>query len=293
MKKISQFEKIIKERIKLGKPKIGFGLKEPNKEVLKSLIKSKKYAEIILIGPNAIKNIKAFQKIISKEPEKKLARMLFNKEVEGIVRGTIDDFKTFEAYQALIGQEKTEEMTELGLMEDFYGRQFFISQASNPLGWTREGKIRDCEGIIKFMKAELGIKPKIGFITGIRHETYERKKKIRKSVQGILNQTYEDANNIISYFTKKGIKAKNYAIEIETALKDGCNIIVPPNGMVGNQIFRTLILIGGGKLLTGSRANLPHPYEDNSRSETDFEPHVRWLVAWINGRKFKKQKLSI
>ena len=79
-------------------------------------------------------------------------------------------------------------------------------------------------------------------------------------MQGILNQTYEDAEFIVDYFAKKGIDARNYAIEIETALKDGCNIIVPPNGMVGNQIFRTLVLVGGGKMLTGSRANLPHPY---------------------------------
>jgi predicted methyltransferase MtxX (methanogen marker protein 4) len=291
MKKTSPFEKIIKERIKLGKPKIGFGLKKPSKEVLKSLIKSKKYAQIVLVGPSTIKNIRGFKKIISEEPEKELAKILFNKEVEGIVRGTIDDFKTFEAYRALIGKDKTNEMIELALLEDFYGRQFFLSQGSNPLGWTREEKIKDCEGIIKFMKTELKIKPKIGCITGVRHETYQRKKKIREGVEGILNQTYEDANFVVDYFRKRGIEAKNYAIEIETALKDGCNIIVPPNGMVGNQIFRTLVLIGGGKLLSCSRVNLPDPYEDNSRSETDFEPHIKWLVAWINGRKFKKQRV--
>lgn len=293
MKKISPIEKIIKERIKLGKPKIGFGLNESNKEVLKSLIKSKKYAEIILVGPNAIKNIKGFQKIISEEPEKELAKTLFNREVEGIVRGTIDDFKTFEAYSALIGDKKSKEILVMALMEDFYGRQFFLSNGSNPHGWTNEEKIRDCEGVIEFMKAELEIKPKIGLITGIRHETYARKKEIKEGVQEILNKTYEDAEFIVDYFTKKGIEAKNYAIEIETALKDDCNIIVPPNGMVGNQIFRTLALVGGGKMLTGSRTNLPHPYEDNSRSETDFEIHIRWLVAWINGRKFRKQKMEL
>ena len=71
-------------------------------------------------------------------------------------------------------------MIELGLMEDFYSRQFFVSQGSNPHGWTKEEKIKDCEGIIKFMKAELGIKPKIGLITGVRHETYARKKRLKK-----------------------------------------------------------------------------------------------------------------
>ena len=107
MKKITQFEKIIRERIKLGKPKIGFGLKEPNKEILKSLVKSKKYAEIVLVGPNAIKNVKGFQEIISEEPEKELAKMLFNEKVEGITRGTIHDFKTLESYSDLIGIEKS------------------------------------------------------------------------------------------------------------------------------------------------------------------------------------------
>lgn len=293
MKKITQFEKIIREKIKLGKPKIGFGLKEPNKEILKSLVKSKKYAQIILVGPSEINKIMGFQKIISEEPEKELAKILFNEEVDGIVRGTIDDFKTFEAYSALIGDDKSKEMTGVGLLEDYHGRQFFVSSGSNPSGWTVEEKIKDCAGIIGFMEAELGIKPKIGLITGIRHETYARKKEIKKGVQAILNQTYEDAEFIINYFGKKGIEAKNYTIEIETALADECNIIVPPNGMVGNQIFRTLVFLGGGKLLTGTRGNLPHPYENNSRSETDFESHIRWLVAWINGRKFRKHKMKL
>ena len=288
MRKETQFEKIIKERIKLGKPKIAFGLKELNKEILKSLEKSKKYASIILVGPKNISRIKGFEKALSQNPEQKLAEMLFNREVDGIVRGTIDDFKTFEAYESLIGKTKAKKMIILGLLEDFYGRQFFVSEGSNPYGWAKQEKTKACEGIIKFMKEELEIKPKIGFITGVRHETYRRKKNIKKWPQSYLNQTYKDAEYCVRYFKKKKVQARNYAIEIETAVEDGCNIIVPPNGLVANQIFRTLILIGGGKILTASRTNLPHPYEDNSRSETDFEPHIRWLVAWINGKKFKK-----
>ena len=138
------------------------------------------------------------------------------------------------------------------------------------------------------MKKELGVKPKIGIITGVRHGTYDRRKETREGVIGYLNKNYEDAQEIVDYFKQKGIQIKNYAIELNSAVEDGCNIIVPPNGMVGNQIFRALCLIGGGKILTCSRANIPHPYEDNSRCEKDFEPHIKWLVAWINGRKFKK-----
>ncbi len=174
---------------------------------------------------------------------------------------------------------------ELVILEDAFGRHFFISEGSNPRGWTKEEKIKACEGIVSFMMKELGIQPKIGIITGTRHDTY--KKMIKSGVVGMLNQTYRNAEDIVKYFQKKKIWAKNYAIELQTAVQEGCNIIVPPNGMVGNQIFRALCLIGGGKILTCSRANLPHPYEDNSRNETDFESHIKWLVAWINSKKAK------
>ena len=288
MKKINFFQKVVAPKLKLGKPKIGFGLAKPDKEILASLKKSKKYADIILVGPKAIAKISGFKKIISDNPERKLPELLVNGDFDGIIRGTIDDFKTYENYQDLVGKEKTEKLIELALLEDAYGRQFFLSDGSNPSGWTKEEKIKNCEGIIEFMKKELGVKPKIGIITGVRHGTYDRRKETREGVIGYLNKNYEDAQEIVDYFKQKGIQIKNYAIELNSAVEDGCNIIVPPNGMVGNQIFRALCLIGGGKILTCSRANIPHPYEDNSRCEKDIEPHIKWLVAWINGRKFKK-----
>lgn len=288
MKKANFFQKVVGPKLKLGRPKIGFGLAKPDKEVVASLQKSKKYADIVLVGPKAIAKIVGFKKVISDNPERKLPELLVNGEFDGIVRGTIDDFKTYENYQEIIGRGRTAKMINLALLEDAYSRQFFISEASNPSGWTKEEKIKSCEAIIDFMKKELGVKPKIGMITGVRHDTYKRRKNTRSGVIGILNKTYEDAEEIIKYFRKKRIEAKNYAIELDAAVEDNCNIIVPPNGMVGNQIFRALCLIGGGKILICPRINLPHCYEDNSRCEKDFEPHNEWLVAWINGRKVKK-----
>lgn len=281
----SLFEKVVGRGLQSRKPRIGFGLREPHPGILRSLHKAKRYAHITLVGPKSISAIKGFEKVISSEPESKLAELLSDKAVEGIVRGTIDDFKTFEAYSSRIGKAKARKLKELVLLEDAKGRQFFLSEASNPGSWSRADKKKNCQAVIDFMKTELNITPKIGFITGIRHESYQRKRKIKEGVQGVLNRTYEDAETLSRYFRGRKVYAKNYAIEIETAIQDGCNIIVPPNGMVGNQIFRTLTLIGGGRVLTASRIHLPDPYEDNSRSEVDFENHLKWLVAWINSKK--------
>jgi predicted methyltransferase MtxX (methanogen marker protein 4) len=278
-------DEIIEKNLKKGRPKIGFGLAREDKEILNSLKKSKKWAEIFLVGPKKIKRIKGFKKIISADPERKLAEILVEGKVEGIVRGTLDDFKTYEAYQKMVGKDKTKEMVNLILLADVKGRQFYLSEASNPAGWTREEKIKSCEKIIRFMSEELKMKPKIGCITGVRHETFKRRKNIKKWPISYLNQTYKDAQAIVRHFNKKGITAKNYAIELSTAVEDGCNIIVPPNGMVGNQIFRAVSLIGGGRIVICPRINLPHVYEDNSRNEKDFSYHLKWVAAWANSRK--------
>lgn len=273
-----------------ARPLVGFGLARGSKAILKSLRRAKKYANITLVGPMSLKNEKGFRVIRDRNPEQRLAAMLVNNEIDGIVRGTVDDFKTFEAYRILIGMKSRQDTGELGLVEDAHGRQFFISQASNPSGWTREQKRRDCETVVNFMRRELDIVPVIGFIAGVRHATYQRRKRVRTGVRRQLNRTYEDAEFLASYFRQRGIKAKNYSIEIQAALDDGCNVIVPPNGMVGNQIFRTLVFLGNGKLLMAPRLNFPHPYEDNSRNETDFESHVRFLAAWITLRNHRRKR---
>jgi len=274
------FNQKIEKLLKLKKPVVAFGLKEPQKDILNSLKKSKKYAEIILVGPKSIKNIKGFKLIVDEKPEEKIAKMFANDEVDGIIRGTIDDFKTYETYERLTGEKYT---LGPGICEDPLGRQFILSSASNPEGWEKEERLKFAEGIAEFVK-EWGIEPKIAVFTGRRHETYPRKKDIKEGVEGILNKTYEDAEWIVGKLGEKGYEAKNWAIDLNPAVEAGYNILVPVNGMVGNQIFRVLLFCGG-KLLACPRLGLSRCYEDNSRTEKDYEFHVKWLVAWINSRK--------
>jgi len=276
------FNQKVEELVKLGKSKIAFGLKEPNEEILESLKRGRQYADIILVGNQAIKNVEGFEKIIAEKPEEKLASMLANDEVEGIVRGTIDDFTTYEAYERLTGEKYT---FCPGLLEDPKGRQFFLTAASNPEGWDREERLKTTINIANFVK-EWGIEPNIAVFTGRRHETYPRKKEITDGVDGILNKTYEDAEYIVEKLKEQGLEAKNWAIDLNPAVEAGANVLCPVNGMVGNQMFRVL-LFSGGKILSATRLGLSRIYEDNSRTEKDFEFHIKWTVAMINKKKSK------
>ncbi len=261
-------------------PRVAFGLAEPDKEILESLKRSKQYADITLVGPNTIADMQGFTKIIDTNPEERLAAMLAGDEVEGIVRGTIDDFKTYEAYLRLTGEKET---VNPALMESPQGHIFFLSPASNPEGWEKEERLFIAENIARFAKG-LSIEPRIAVYTGMRHATRERRKEIRKGVVGMLNKTYEDAEWIVAELTKKGFDAKNWSIDLNPAVEAGYNIHIPVNGMVGNQIFR-VVLFCGGKILACPRLGLSRCYEDNSRTEKDYEFHIKWLAAWINSKR--------
>jgi len=268
--------------LKLNKPKIAFGLKEPDKEIIDSLKKSTQYAEIVLVGPVAIKDIVDLPVIVDENPEEKIAHMLVEGEVDGIIRGTIDDFKTYEAYTTFANFKGT--VLEPAIMEDPLHRQFILTPCSNPEGWDKEDRFEQAKQIAEVIKS-WRIEPKIAVFTAERHETYPRKKQIKTGVVGILNKTYEDAEWIVKKLKETGFHAKNWAIDLNPAVEEGYNLLIPVNGMVGNQIFRVLLFCGG-KLLAAPRIGTPHPYEDNSRTEKDFEPHVKFLVANIN--KVKK-----
>lgn len=280
MKQDITFKAKVEELLKLRKPKIAFGLKESDEKIIESLKQCKNIADIILVGPESLKKVADFPIIVSRSPEKKLADLLVRGEVDGIIRGTVDDFKTYEAYQKLTNENYT---ILPGLVEDPMGRQFFISPASNPEGWEKEERLMLASEIGKFLN-EWKLKPKIAIFSGERHETYPRKKDTRDGVTGVLNKTYEDAEWIVEQLTKQGYDAKHWSIDLNLAVEDGYNVLIPVNGLVGNQIFRVLLFCGG-KIIASPRIGLSKPYEDNFRSEKDFEPHVRWLTAWINSRK--------
>ncbi len=263
-----------------NKPHIAFGLAELDAEIIKSLERAKQYADITLVGPAAIEGVQGFTKIIDANPEERLAAMLAHDEVEGIVRGTIDDFKTYEAYTRLTGERET---VNPGLMESARGHLFFLNPVSNPEGWEKEERLYIAEHIAQFMQG-LGLEPRIAVYTGMRHGTRERRKGIEEGVVGILNKTYDDAEWIVGELTKKGYHAKNWSIDLNPAVEEGYNLHIPVNGMVGNQIFRAMAF-SGGKVLVCPRLGLTRCYEDNSRTEKDFEFHIKWLAAWINSRR--------
>ena len=75
----------------------------------------------------------------------------------------------------------------------------------------------------------------------VRPQDYGRSTKIDDSL--------EDGELLTSLMNKESIDAKHYFILIEDAIAEGANLIIAPDGICGNLIFRTLVLLGKEKAM--------------------------------------------
>ena len=102
-----------------------------------------------------------------------------------------------------------------------------------------------------------------------------------------VEDKFEIAMNCCDFLKKLGKTPKmieetsedvtNYFILIEKAMKDNCNVIIAPNGRVGNIIFRTLILLNSWPSYGAVTFGIDKTYIDTSRDQS-IEGYVRSLI---------------
>ena len=97
------------------------------------------------------------------------------------------------------------------------------------------------EDAIQFFAA-LEITPKIAILSGGRLGDIGR--------DAWIDQTIQEAEELTTQTLAKypEVAIKHYQIMIEDAIQDEVNMILAPEGIAGNLIYRTLIHLGLGKL---------------------------------------------
>ena len=109
------------------------------------------------------------------------------------------------------------------------------------------------------MIENLGLEPKIALISGGRKQDKGRSAKI--------DQTIDECEQLTSEL-KDQYNIKHYYILIEEAIKDQANIIVAPDGIIGNIIFRSLVLVSEVRSYGALTLKQPNLLIDTSRSQT-------------------------
>ena len=81
---------------------------------------------------------------------------------------------------------------------------------------------------------------------------------------------------------------KHYYILIEEAIKDHANVIIAPDGISGNIIFRSLVLVAGIKSYGALTLKQEKLFIDTSRSQTT-EGYVNAITLLTNIIKTKNK----
>lgn len=200
-------------------------------------------------------------KLIQNDNE--LAKAILDDEIDAVVRGSL-------AASGVIKEVK-KHFPEISRATYVNGEnhEFLLTPVGIDEGETVEDKLKIAINCGNFLK-KLSKEPKIAILADGRKGDYGRSEEISKSIDDSekLTQLIKDTTDF---------NVKNYYILIEQALKDNCNVLIAPNGIIGNIIFRTLILVNSWPSCGAVTFGINGIYIDTSRDQS-VEGYLRSLI---------------
>jgi putative methanogen marker protein 4 len=217
-----------------------FGAKESLNHI-KDLIDSNYKSSIVIIK--------------SKIPEVDIFEYMLSKRINSIIRGSISSGDFLKSLKRII---KPNIINRLALLETVDGHQFFYGPVGIDECNNVYEKIEFIENAIKQLKL-LSIEPTISVLSGGRKGDVGRNEDVDISIQ--------NAEETVKEMKKRypSLTISHDEILIENAVKKKSNVIIAPNGISGNLIYRTLVHLGGGKAYGAIYMNLENVIIDTSR----------------------------
>ncbi|MFX0043548.1 MAG: methanogenesis marker protein Mmp4/MtxX [Candidatus Hodarchaeota archaeon] len=189
------------------------------------------------------------------KPEKEMVESIRSKKLNGIIRGAQDSHQFLNIVKKILD---VKEINRLALLETSNGIQFFFGPVGIDECNSLEKKINYIRKAINEF-TNLKIEPKISILSGGRKSDYGRDK--------IVDKTIDIANKVVKFIQEEypKIKISHDEILIENAIEKGSNLVIAPDGISGNLIYRTLVHLGGGKAYGAIYMGLNNTIIDTSR----------------------------
>lgn len=205
----------------------------------------------------------------SQEIEKKIFEFLSNNTIDAVIRGALSSNKFLTNLKEYLNTKK---VNRLALLETVDGHQFFYGPVGIDECNTVENKIDFLENAIKLFGL-LSIEPNISILSGGRRGDIGRNIVIDESIRN--GDTI--VTNMKEHFPKLNITHDE--ILIENAIDKKSNLIIAPDGISGNLIYRTLVHLGGGKAYGAIYMNMTKVIVDTSRVGELSEIEGAFLLA--------------
>ncbi|MBD3255500.1 MAG: methanogenesis marker protein Mmp4/MtxX [Candidatus Lokiarchaeota archaeon] len=285
MVKAMSLLEIFKREARDSKVRIGIGLGTEGKHNLKiyrtalSFLEESK-SKILLFGAkpqvsqiqDALKTSEINENVLfveTKNPYIEILKFLVENKIDSIIRGCISSSEFLPQVKLSFNKN---ELHRLALLETSKGFQFFYGPVGIDECNTYEDKvefIKKAESIITSLK----LKPKISVLSGGRISDIGRNPQVDKSIR--------EAEKIISFFKNKqpSMDIIHDKVLIENSIRNRSNLIIAPDGISGNLIYRTLVHLGGGRAYGAIYMGIKKPIIDTSRVGGPSEIYGGLLIA--------------
>lgn len=164
-----------------------------------------------------------------------LIKAVLDKKIDGVIRGSLPASNIMKELK-----EKYPNLSRATYVNGD-GYEFLLTPVGIDEGNTVDERYEMTMQCVEFLK-KVGKTPKIAILAEGREDDFGRGKEVSNSIKESKKLT-----KLIQENTDENVK--NYFILIEKAIKDKCNVIIAPNGRVGNIIFRTLVLLNYSQVM--------------------------------------------
>ena len=252
--------------------------------------------ENIIKASNELEDIEDLSITLVKT-EDELIEAFKNPEVHATLRGSLKASKIIKSIKELKPDCKINRTTYINTSEDerfSKDYEFLLAPVGIDEGKNIEEKVELAIQAANFIQY-LGKIPKIAVLAEGRKDDLGRSERIDESLIAseelteVLIDTFRNLDNFDndSEDMSKNYSIKNYYILLEQAIEDGYNIILANDGIFGNIMFRTLVLLDKWPSYGAVTLGIDEIYIDTSRDQT-VEGYKRSLKLAYRPAKLKE-----
>jgi putative methanogen marker protein 4 len=256
---VDVYKKIILENGRKTPKKIAIGLN--SMKGVRAIEQAEDFHNVVIVTP---RDLGKENQIITDNPEFKLIQLLRSGEVEGVVRGELSARKFKDAIKKLLKEENPQRTSLIKIRDS----TFYLSPVGIDEGKNIDEKLEIAEKTAKIL-VDFGLNPYVGILSAGRLEDVGRTE--------VVDQSIFDGKSLESILRNRGFEVKHFGILIEEAVKE-CNILIAPDGIVGNYLFRIMVLVGSGEGF-GAPYLIPWVVVDTSRASPYYSNAIFHAAA--------------
>jgi len=210
---------------------------------------------------NSAKSAAAYENVTVYADPDLLVSDLYEGRLDAAVRGDMSSSILLPKLREKFGLN---DLQRVVLLQPNGKKLIFVAPVGIDEGWTAEQKYELAVRSIKLMR-KLGMGERIAVMSGGRKDDRGRNPSVDISIDNALEVT--------DMLRKDGYDAYHAEILIESA-SDDADLIIAPDGISGNLIFRTLHFLGGAMALGAPVINMDKVFIDTSRVKTDYTDSI-------------------